>query len=324
MSTHTTAFHCSAEWHLAKLGKYPALVHALILRIQTEERDFFGSNDQIAEYFDADEKTIRRILDVLADTGFVEVIEERVGESTIRRALTHKEWAARYPGRCCLKAERHPSQSVGVPKHEPLPTIGSTPSQSLGGHPSQSFPEPLPMTGTQVSEVVSEGVSEEVPKGSSGRENSQNSLSVVPHSLSLQTKPSSKENLQRLWAHRFWKAKTGQPLNVRKTDTTRLERFISEHGEDKAARAWWEYVNAEPCPYNLNPVGIAIKRQGKNGKEWFESAEDESKITRFPLAAFFAVADGYLVAAEKPLESYDLPNFLKQYGKLPPTARAAA
>ncbi|HWY54256.1 MAG TPA: hypothetical protein VNZ03_07320 [Terriglobales bacterium] len=301
MSTpNTVAFHCSAEWHLAKLGKYPGLVHALILRIQTEERDFFGSNDQIAEYFGADEKTVRRVLDVLVDTGFVEVIEERVGESTIYRALTHKEWAAKYPSRCCVKREKNPSQSLGVPKGEPLPIIGSTLSQPQGGHPSQSFPEPLPMTGTQVSEEVSEAVSEGVPKGSSGRENSANSLSVAPRSLSLQRKPSSKENPRRLWAHRIWTVKTGRPLNVRKTDTAHLERFITEHGEDKAARAWWEYVNSEQCLYNLDPVEIVIKGQGKNGKEWLESAEDESKVTQFPLAAFFAVADGYLVAAETP------------------------
>src|SRR6266550_6151346 len=125
MSAHAAAFYCSAEWHLAKLGKYPALVHALILRVQTDDRDFFGSNDQIAEYFGADEKTIRRILDVLADTGFVEEVEERVGESTIRRALTHKEWAAKYPGCCCMKIDKYaPSQSLGVPKHEPLPITG--------------------------------------------------------------------------------------------------------------------------------------------------------------------------------------------------------
>jgi hypothetical protein len=95
----------------------------------------------------------------------------------------------------------------------------------------------------------------------------------------------------------------------------RLERFIEQHTEPKAAQAWWHYVNADPCPYNQNPVEIVIKHQGKNGKEWLEGAEDESKVTRFPLAAFFAVAEGYLVAAETPLDSYYLPRFLKQYGK---------
>jgi hypothetical protein len=297
MNMHAAAFHCSAEWHLAKLGKYPALVHALILRIQTEERDFFGSNDQIAEYFGADGKTIRRVLDVLVDTGFVEVIEERVGESTIYRALTHKEWAAKYPSRCCVKKEKNPSQSLGVPKHEPLPITGSPPSQPQGGHPSQSFPEPLPMTGTQVSEEVSEVVSEEVPKGSSGREKSVRSF--LP---SLQN-PSGKEELPgRLWLYRIWTGTNAQPLAVRKTDLARLERFIEKHTELKAARAWFAYVNAEPRPYNLDAVELAVKSKGKDGREWLLQAEDNSQITRFPLAAFFAVAEGYLVAAKTPTD----------------------
>jgi hypothetical protein len=312
VSTHTTAFYCSAEWHLSKLGKYPALVHALILRVQTDDNDFFGSNEQIAEYFDADEKTIRRILDVLADTGFVEVIEERAGESTIRRALTHKEWAAKYPGCCCIKKENYPSQSLGVASSQPLPVTGSTPSQSLGVHPSQSFPEPLPMTGTQVSVEVAVEVSEKSPKGSS--RNAAHSLSAIPSlSQAEQQKPSSEEN-HRPWVFKIWKATTGTTLNVRKTDLARLERFIEKHGEEKSARAWFAYVNAEPRPYNLEPVEMAVKRQYKNGQEWLEGAEDESKITRLPLAAFFAVTPGYIVAADEPLDKYGLDKFNKASG----------
>jgi len=320
-----TAFHCSSEWHLSKLGKYPALVHALILRVQTEEKDFFGSNEQIAEYFDADEKTIRRILDVLADVGFVEVIDERVGQSTVRRALTHKEWAAKHPGRCCVKKEKnYPSQSLGVPSSQPLPITGSTPSQSLGVHPSQSFPEPLPMTGTQVSALVSEEVSDKFPKSSSGRENAAHSATVSTNSLSepkqqQPDKPSSEDNT-RPWLYNIWKATNRTPLSVRNTDLMRLERFIKKHGEEKAARAWFAYVNADTRPYNLDPIEIAVKHKGKNGQEWLEGAEDDSQITRLPLAAFFAVSPGYLAAADEPLGKYDLDKFNKasgnQFGKV--------
>jgi hypothetical protein len=311
VSTPTpTAFHCSSEWHLSKLGKYPALVHALILRVQTEEKDFFGSNEQIAEYFDADEKTIRRILDVLADVGFVEVIDERVGQSTIRRALTHKEWAAKHPGRCCVKKEKnHPSQSLGVPSSQPLPITGSTPSQSLGAHPSQSFPEPLPMTGTQVSVEVAVEVSDKFPKVVVV---DKNALSAIP-SLS-ETKRQEPSSETRPWLYKIWRATNSTPLSIRKTDLRRLERFIEKHREKKVARAWFAYVTAEPRPYNLDAIEIAVKRRYKNGQEWIQGAEDDSQITRFPLAAFFAVADGYLVAADEALVNYQEQSFQKSYG----------
>ncbi len=248
------------------------------------------------EYFDANPKTIRRVLDELDKIGFSELIEERVGESTIRRAVAHKEWAAKHPGHCCAKKDRkNPSQSVGVPKHEPLPISGSTPSQPVGGDPSQLCPEPLPVAGSQVSELVSEEVSEKFPKGSSGRE-------IVPLSVSAislsQEKPKLKPGSQgRQWLFGIWKNKTGEPLNVRKTDLSRLERFISEHGERKTARAWFSWVNADPAPYNLFAVEIAVKRNGKNG-EWLEGAEDNSQITRFPLASFLSAPDGYLAVAD--------------------------
>jgi hypothetical protein len=189
----------------------------------------------------------------------------------------------------------------------------------MAGEGSQIFPLPLPKNGTQISELVSEGVSEKSPQGSSGRENSANSLSISSIELS-QTKqqepdePSSEENT-RLWLYKIWKTKTREDLNVRKTDLLRLERFIEKHGEQKAARAWFAYVNADPCPYNLSAIEIAVKRKWKNGQEWLEGAEDESKITHFPLAAFFAVTPGYLVAADELLVNYHEQSFLKSYGK---------
>lgn len=317
--SHETAFYCSADWHLVKLGKHAALVHALMLRVQKEDRDFYGSKGNIEEYFDADEKSIRKAIRSLVDSGFVEEIQTRDGQSTIRRALNHKEWAGRNPGRCTVKRDKNnPSQKMAGVDVEPMPNFPSPPCQETAPPRSQIFPLPPVKNGSQVSELVSEEVSEKSPKGSGGRENASHSHAAISSpSLLQQTEPepSSQENTRRLWAHRIWTAKTSKPLNVRKTDLARLERFITENGEDKAARAWWEYVNAEPCPYHLEPVEIAIKRQGKNGKEWLEGAEDASKVTTFPLAAFFAVAQGYLVAAETPLDSYYLPKFQKQYGK---------
>lgn len=134
MSTPTTAFHCSADWHLARLGKHAALVHALMLRVQTEDKDFFGSKGQIEEYFDADEKSIRKAIRSLVDIGFVEEIQTRGGQSTIRRALTHKEWVARNPGRCAVKRDKsNPLQKMAGVQVEPMPNFTSPPAKKWPG-----------------------------------------------------------------------------------------------------------------------------------------------------------------------------------------------
>jgi len=103
MSTHTTAlaFHCSADWHLTRLGKYAAPVHSLALRVQQDDF-FYGSPQQVADYFGADDKTIRNVFDRLNETGFFEEIEKRPGQTTIYRALCHTEWSAKYPGQCAV------------------------------------------------------------------------------------------------------------------------------------------------------------------------------------------------------------------------------
>ncbi len=144
----TTAFHCSADWHLSRIGEYAPEIHALILRVQGEQKDFFGSVPQIAEYFDGDIKTVRDRLHVLRDLGFVEEVEARAGNSVVYRALTHAEWALRHPGRCCVKrVKNNPSrETVGVegratqiapPQNVPLPPNGSTPSHQTVGDPSR-------------------------------------------------------------------------------------------------------------------------------------------------------------------------------------------
>jgi len=319
MSAPTTAFHCSADWHLTRLGKYAVPIHSLMMRVQTDGLDFYGSVPNMAEYFGAgNEHTIRKQLHAARDMGFIEEIESRVGNSTFYRALTHKEWKAKYPdraGSCCVKREKdNPSHKMQVPQeHNPLQKMQVLPSHKMQVLPLQKMHQPPAFNARQVSELVSEVVSEQSPEGSSGR-NASHSLSAIPSlSQTEQQKPSSEENL-RPWVFKIWKAETSKDLNVRKTDLLRLERFIEKHGEQKAARAWFAYVNAEPRPYHLEPVEMAVKRKGKNGQEWLEGAEDESKVTTLPLAAFFAVTPGYLVAADEPLDKYGLDKFNKASG----------
>jgi hypothetical protein len=68
------------------------------------------------------------------------------------------------------------------------------------------------------------------------------------------------------------------------------------------ALAWWLYVNDEPRPYHLSPVSIAVKGRSKAGNEYIQQADDYSSITRFPLSAFLATNEGYIVRARLTVE----------------------
>lgn len=139
--TPTAAFHCSADWHLIRLGKYAAPIHALMLRVQDD--DFFGSVPQMAEYFRSGENSIRRPLRKMKALGFVMQIASRPGESKKYRALTHKEWAERHPGQCCVKRDATgqgnmfddtPSRTEALPSPERKPS----PSRMEAKSPNQS------------------------------------------------------------------------------------------------------------------------------------------------------------------------------------------
>lgn len=252
----STAFHCSADWHLAKLGKYVALVHALALRVQGDDGFFYGSAPQVAEYFGADDKAIRKAFDTLTETGFFEEVEVREGQSTVYRALRHVEWAEKYPGQCAVKRERDadPARSTGRVNDEDLK---ANPTRSQGSPlPAQRvdtlpdlLPNPTRSEGTKSPKEVSEVVSEEVSESSSGSKNASHFGSLASSLLSseknqvLNTTPSLaepksstgatpqaprqsgvKDKGQQLpkWVHKIWFHKHGIkcPLQIRKRTHT--------------------------------------------------------------------------------------------------------
>jgi hypothetical protein len=58
---------------------------------------------------------------------------------------------------------------------------------------------------------------------------------------------------------------------------------------------------------------ISVKCKRKDGStEWLEQTEDESQITRFPLASFFSSPEGYLEAATAPRDKYREERFAKR------------
>jgi hypothetical protein len=136
----TTAFHCSAEWHLARLDRYAVPIHCLMLKVQDDH--FFGSEKQMAEYFHAGRRHIHDAVLKLIDSGFVLKIAARKGNSTIYRALTHKEWAENHPGQCAAKRDSAGQNNLfgGAPKGSMSPK-GSPPVPPWGHKSPKKSPK---------------------------------------------------------------------------------------------------------------------------------------------------------------------------------------
>jgi hypothetical protein len=103
----------------------------------------------------------------------------------------------------------------------------------------------------------------------------------------------------RLWVHLIWRQTNARQLTVAgPRENEKLERMIGEWGEDVTAYAWYLYVNADPRPYNLEPVKHVEKFTSKAGKTYMNQLEDGGSITRFPLSAFLATSEGFIVEAK--------------------------
>ena len=104
-------YHCSAEWHLARLkGKgayYAPLVHSMALHLSKGSSVFSASIPRLATYFNAAENTIRQALHILERHGFLEVLSKEDGAPIRYQPLTHREWAIKHPG-CCTEKETMP------------------------------------------------------------------------------------------------------------------------------------------------------------------------------------------------------------------------
>jgi hypothetical protein len=115
-------YHCSAEWHLARLkGKgayYAPLVLSMALHLGKKSGVFSASIPRLAAYFNASENTIRKAIHLLVGQGFLEEISKEDGASYCYLPLTHREWAAKHPGRCTEKESmpwsNEPGDTLGV------------------------------------------------------------------------------------------------------------------------------------------------------------------------------------------------------------------
>jgi hypothetical protein len=108
-------------------------------------------------------------------------------------------------------------------------------------------------------------------------------------------------------------------------DDRPFEKLINLHGEEALRLAWALYVYADPSPYHLEPVNtVEAYTSAKTGRTNYNQFEDQSKVTKFPLAAFRAVSEAYVVEAMMILEDFKKATDKKQFvDRLPHQKRTA-
>ena len=111
----------------------------------------------------------------------------------------------------------------------------------------------------------------------------------------------------RLWLHEIWRSKNEcicQTMGPR--DDKPFEDLIRQYSEDVVRLAWALYVYSDPPAYFLEPQEIVESYVSpKTGRTNHNTLRDASKVTRFPLAAFRAVSEGYVVEALMILEDLE-------------------
>jgi hypothetical protein len=123
----------------------------------------------------------------------------------------------------------------------------------------------------------------------------------------------------RLWLHEIWRSKNEcicQTMGPR--DDKPFEELIRTYSEDVVRLAWALYVYSEPPAYFLEPQQVVDSYVSpKTGRTNYNMLRDDGKVTRFPLAAFRAVSEAYIVEAMMILEDLERDPIKKHVKKLP-------
>lgn len=103
-------FHCCSEWHIAQLRKpgiiaAAALIYPWALRLSGENRMFWASPQQAAQFLGIPLRTAQRGWEHLRKLGFFVLLKsgKTSGEASLFKVLSHREWAAEHPGMCTEK-----------------------------------------------------------------------------------------------------------------------------------------------------------------------------------------------------------------------------
>lgn len=114
-----TGFYCSAEWHLAPLHPFCALLYPFALRLSKKSGRFTASAPAIGEHFGRCRETVLAACADLRDAGFFIAIAEPIGEPVIYKPITHRDWALANPDRCSLR-QQFPWSGEGDPLAQQL------------------------------------------------------------------------------------------------------------------------------------------------------------------------------------------------------------
>lgn len=102
-------YFCSSEWHFARFtgkGAYHAhLIYTTSLHLSKKSGVFFASIPRLATYLGCDERSVRKAIKLLLDTGFLIKLAEEPGKSVRYKPVHHRDWAVSHPGCCAEKLE---------------------------------------------------------------------------------------------------------------------------------------------------------------------------------------------------------------------------
>jgi hypothetical protein len=104
-------YHCSWEWHIARLIPVCSLIYPFAFRVSggmdtpLADRRFYGSAESLATYFNYSESQVRRGLLELEESGFFQLIARKKFTPTHFRVFSHDDWAAKHKGRCTAKVQ---------------------------------------------------------------------------------------------------------------------------------------------------------------------------------------------------------------------------
>ena len=125
-------FHCSSEWHLARLSSVCALIYPLAFKVsggmdkELEERRFFASAQALATYFDYSPSQVRRGLKELEELGFLQLVGRKKFKPNHYRILSHADWVQKHKGKCTSQIQ-YPWAGEGDP-------LGRSLWSMSGGH----------------------------------------------------------------------------------------------------------------------------------------------------------------------------------------------
>ena len=90
---------CITAWHLKGSGLLLAIYDLIGNITRNGETKFFGSKNKVAQYFDANYRSVTRAFQKLTRLGFLERIDEKTYDY-----VPHSEWVKTHPN-CCAKRE---------------------------------------------------------------------------------------------------------------------------------------------------------------------------------------------------------------------------